>query len=63
LDGVTELSLREKSGKPTGGQKGHKGHTLKMSEKPDETVVHETNYCRCCGKELGGVSGTVHEKR
>jgi transposase len=34
-----------------------------MSEKPDETVIHETAYCRCCGKELGEVAGTVNEKR
>lgn len=45
-------SLREKTGKKAGGQKGHKGETLKMSETIDHKVVHEVNICECCGVDL-----------
>jgi transposase len=42
-------SLREKSDKPVGGQKGHKGYTLKMSECPDEVKKLHPSYCNACG--------------
>jgi transposase len=45
-------SQREKSGKKTGGQKGHQGHTLKMSDHPDRIVTHRQEHCSCCGYEL-----------
>lgn len=32
---VKPKSRREKSDKPSGGQKGHSGHTLKMTATPD----------------------------
>ena len=34
-----QRSLRGKSGKPCGGQKGHKGHNLKMVEVADSSLV------------------------
>lgn len=44
-------SLREKSNKKTGGQKGHKGRTLQMSSKPDSIIVHKPlTQCPQCGK-------------
>ena len=41
-------SLRETSGKPSGGQKGHKGDTLRRVADPDRIVQHEASHCRHC---------------
>ncbi|MAT97144.1 MAG: hypothetical protein CL608_08380 [Anaerolineaceae bacterium] len=41
-------SLRRKSDKKPGGQKGHEGHTLKMSDKPDVVTVHRPDTCQHC---------------
>lgn len=48
-------SLRTKSGRKSGGQPGHKGHTLPADVKPDETVGHSPCYCQRCGKSLEDV--------
>ena len=48
-------SLRKPSGKPSGGQPGHEGHTLKTVAEPDRIVRHEPAYCKCCGRPLEGV--------
>src|SRR5271169_4396454 len=37
---VRVSSLRERSGKKTGGQNGHRGETLRRSETPDATIDH-----------------------
>lgn len=41
-------SLREKSGKKPGGQKGHPGYTLEIVEKPDEVTIHRPSACQHC---------------
>ncbi|GAG98527.1 unnamed protein product, partial [marine sediment metagenome] len=41
-------SLRKRSKKKTGGQKGHKGHNLKQSKKPDHVVPPSVTSCSCC---------------
>ncbi len=41
-------SLRKRSKKKTGGQKGHKGHNLKQVEKPDHVVPLSVTSCSCC---------------
>ena len=46
-------SLRELSGKPSGGQKGHKGDTLRQVAEPDRIVRHEASHCRHCQALLG----------
>ena len=45
-------SLREKSGKASGGQRGHKGDTLKQVAQPDEIVTHEIKTCPHCATDL-----------
>lgn len=45
-------SLRPKSERPTGGQPGHPGHTLRMVEKPDRIVPHRVERCSDCGRSL-----------
>ena len=45
-------SLRQKSQRPTGGQPGHPGHTLRMTENPDHTVRHAVEHCKGCGRTL-----------
>jgi transposase len=56
-------SRRKRSGKKSGGQKGHVGHTLKMVEKPDEIVVHPVESCAHCRKSLKKVAAAGVEKR
>lgn len=45
-------SLRSKTNRTTGGQPGHKGHTLKMSDNPDETQILRSDFCTKCGADL-----------
>tara|TARA_B100001964_G_C14203086_1_gene586799 strand:- start:184 stop:1668 length:1485 start_codon:yes stop_codon:yes gene_type:complete len=45
-------SLRQKSGKKSGGQKGRKGHTLKRVDNPDETLSHRLKRCPQTGRRL-----------
>jgi transposase len=56
-------SLRERSGKRTGGQKGHSGKTLSRSETPDATVDHFPETCSGCGGALTGTTATGHTAR
>src|SRR5580693_2171165 len=46
------VSLREPSGRPSGGQKGHKGETLRQVAEPDRIVTHAASACRHCGGAL-----------
>jgi transposase len=56
-------SLRVKSGRRPGGQRGHKGETLKMRADPDEIIVHQVEQCEQCGCLLDEVTATGVEKR
>lgn len=48
-------SLRHKSGKRPGGQPGHKGTTLRMTDSPDEIIDLKPNQCDRCGCNLDQV--------
>lgn len=45
-------TLRKPTGRKPGGQKGHEGSTLKMTQTPDETEDIVANYCTKCGASL-----------
>ena len=56
-------SLREPSGKRTGGQKGHPGATLRRTEVPDATIDHYPEACAACGEPLTAAMATGHVAR
>src|SRR6266436_7482598 len=64
-DGLARLprSSRRPSGKHSGGQAGHPGHTLVMVEQPDEVVRHRPKVCSQCSEDLSGLPGIVAERR
>ena len=56
-------SLRQKTGRKPGGQKGHQGHTLKMSDKPDHIEPHHLDRCPHCQGDLSNVSPSGYVRR
>ena len=56
-------SLRGRSGKPSGGQKGHEGGTLRQVAHPDAVVRHEACACSLCGSSLDAKSAMGVERR
>jgi len=56
-------SLRKKTGRKPGGQKGHEGTTLEMVSDPNEIHDHAPEYCECCGKYLAGTPGEFVERK
>jgi len=58
-------SLREKSDKKIGGQKGREGKTLTQTDKPDKVVEVEFNLkeCKKCGSKLEDIEKELKERR
>ena len=59
-DGYTKpipKSQRKKSGKKSGGQRGHQGHGTSMADKVTEKKVITPEVCPCCGESLFHVMG------
>jgi transposase len=56
-------SLRQKSGKKPGGQKGHRGHHLQQVKNPDEVFIHAVEYCEHCQHDLHAHPAEQPERR
>src|SRR5215472_8350559 len=56
-------SLRRRTGKPSGGQKGHGGNTLRQVAEPDRIVEHAAERCAHCEARLFADSKIGEEKR
>ncbi len=56
-------SLREKTGRKPGGQKGHPGDTLRMTATPDEIIMLVPEYCNRCGNDLSAIEAILESKR
>src|SRR5712671_7815396 len=60
---VRVKNLREPSGNKPGGQKGHKGETLRQVAIPDEVVDHFPPACATCGVGLDPDTSVGHSAR
>jgi len=56
-------SQRTPTGRKSGGQPGHVGHTLVLVDEPDEVVVHPPTQCHACGRSLEDVPSLRQERR
>ncbi len=56
-------SLRQKSGKKTGGQPGHRGSSLSFSSTPDEIIELPVEVCETCQQDLHKVAACGTERR
>jgi transposase len=56
-------NLRERSGKKPGGQKDHKGETLRQVTDPDDIVNHYPAACSVCGVGLEPETSVGHSAR
>jgi transposase len=56
-------SLRTNDGKLQGGQTGHEGNTLKMTETPDFIIEHKPTYCNLCGKDVSHIPSQLVMRR
>lgn len=56
-------SRREATGRPSGGQQGHRGETLRQVVQPDAVIVHTPTCCSGCGHSLAGATVVSTEKR
>src|ERR1700724_951062 len=60
---VRVRSLRQPSGAPPGGRKGHPGDTLRQAEFPDFVLDHYPPACPGCGMALTAATARGHVAR
>jgi transposase len=58
-----KINLRKKTGRSPGGQKGHRGHNLKMVDHPDSINVISISSCSGCGRSLKEIEPDGYKKR
>ena len=63
LSKPTPKSLRPRGKRKPGGQKGHKGRTLLMVDKPDHIVLHQVTDCKVCNNSLADKKPDRIERR
>src|SRR3954465_2189559 len=56
-------SLRRPSGRRPGGQAGHHGETLRLSERPNRVVEHRPRECRGCHAPLASAQVVGHRRQ
>jgi transposase len=56
-------SSRKKTGRKPGGQKGHPGSTLALSENPDRVIPHPVTTCLQCGLDLSTSPAEVERRQ
>jgi transposase len=56
-------NLRKKTGRRSGGQKGHTGQTLEMVEQADHVQTHQAIQCSDCATDLRSVEPCEVERR
>ncbi len=65
-DGLRKERKKRKeksSGKKAGGQKGHKGSSLKKVKTPDHTEIHNVNECSGCNASLDDTEANAYRER
>lgn len=63
-DGLTKKpAFPRSSGGKQGGQKGHRGDTLKMVGQVNKVVVHRVEGICCCGSSLSDVAAQISSRR
>lgn len=56
-------SQRRHTGRKSGGQPGHEGHTLRLAAPPDEVVMHRPSQCLLCGHSLADAPAVRRARR
>jgi transposase len=54
-----QRSLRDPSNRKSGGQPGHEGSTLKMTQTPDKIIEYRPEYCSSCSEKLDSQMATL----
>lgn len=60
---VRKKSLRQSSGRKSGGQAGHPGKTLELVANPDKIIDLKSDFCSVCGSSLSDGTYILHAKR